>query len=161
MTKRSKQWMQLDNAAKIYPASMRRNWNALFRVSATLTETIDKGILEKALASTLCRFPSFSVRLRRGLFWYYLEHNEGIPAVEEDVCNPCVRMRFKENNDFLFRVRYYQNRIAVEIFHVIADGTGGLCFLQTLVAEYIRLRYGGAVPRSKCILDCSAPATKD
>jgi hypothetical protein len=29
-------WLKLDNAAKIYPAAKRRNWKALFRLSATL-----------------------------------------------------------------------------------------------------------------------------
>ena len=32
---RKLRWMQLDNAAKIYPAARRRNWNNLFRLSAT------------------------------------------------------------------------------------------------------------------------------
>ena len=34
---RSLRWMRLDNAAKIYPAAKRRNWNNFFRISATLT----------------------------------------------------------------------------------------------------------------------------
>ena len=71
--------MRLDNAAKIYPAARRRNWMALFRVSAELCEPVDVRILERAQARTLARFPSFALRLKKGLFWYYLEHNEGAP----------------------------------------------------------------------------------
>ncbi|MEZ4627989.1 MAG: hypothetical protein R2912_07880 [Eubacteriales bacterium] len=51
-------------------------------------------------------------------------------------------MRLNENDGFCMRVRYYHNRIAVEFFHVLTDGTGGQVFLQTLVAEYLRLKYG-------------------
>lgn len=155
--KKPPKWMKLDNAAKIYPAAARRNWNALFRVSAHLDEPVDPEILDQALESTLRRFPSFSSRLRRGMFWYYLEQLEGHPPVQPDVNNPCVRLKPSENGGFLFRVRYYHNRIALEVHHVLADGTGGFCFLKTLVAEYLRLKYGCDIPRDHQILDCSEP----
>lgn len=152
-----KKWMKLDNAAKIYPAAKRRNWKALFRLSATLTEAVDPAVLEEAQRSTLARFPGFALKLKRGVFWYYLEHNEGGPKVLPDGPYPCAPMDFKENGGFMFRVRYHGNRIAVEIFHVLTDGSGGLCFLKTLVAEYLRLKYGADIPRDKEILDCAVP----
>lgn len=157
MSGKGKAWMRLDNAAKIYPASMRRDWMAMFRLSATLAEPVDPEVLSAALARTLKRFPWFAVRLRRGMFWYYLEHNDAPPILEEDVRNPCMPMRAKNSRGYAFRVRYYGNRIAVEIFHVLTDGTGGLCFLKTLVAEYLTLRYGVTIPRGGDILDCDAP----
>jgi len=148
-------WLPLDNAAKIYPPSMTRKWTALFRVSATLTDPIDPVILEQAQKRTLRRFPSMSMRLRQGLFWYYLDQLDGAPPIFRDVNNPCMRMDFKETGGFAFRVRYYDCRIAVEIFHVLTDGTGGMCFLKTLVAEYLSLRYGAVIPRDHQILDCN------
>ncbi len=156
-----KSWMKLDNAAKIYPAAQRRNWKALFRLSATLSEKIDPVVLEGAQRSTLARFPGFAQRLRRGAFWYYLEHNEGEPPIAADGPYPCAHMDFKENNGFMFRVRYHERRIAVEIFHVLTDGSGGLCFLKTLVAEYLRLKYGAQIPRDNEILDCSQPPSPE
>jgi len=152
-----KAWMKLDNAALIYPATMNRSWTALFRLSATLTEPVDEDILEVALKRTLRRLPSFAFRLKRGLFWFYLEHSDALPKIEPDVGNPCVRMRLKDNDGFCMRVRFYENRIAVEFFHVLTDGTGGLIFLQTLVAEYLRLRYSAGIPRSNRVLDCAEP----
>lgn len=157
MSGKGKAWMRLDNAAKIYPASMRRDWMAMFRLSATLAEPVDPEVLSAALARTLKRFPWFAVRLKRGMFWYYLEHNDAPPILEEDVRNPCMPMRAKNSRGYAFRVRYYANRIAVEIFHVLTDGTGGLCFLKTLVAEYLTLRYGVTIPRGGDILDCDTP----
>ena len=114
-------WMKLDNAALIYPATMNRNWTALFRISATLTEPIDEDILDVAQKRTLRRLPWFAYKLKRGLFWFYLEHSDDLPKIEKDVANPCVRMRINENEGFCMRVRYYQNRIAVEFFHVLTD----------------------------------------
>ena len=148
-------WLKLDNAAKIYPAAMSRRWNALFRLSVKFVDPIDPELLQQALLSTLKRYPSFALKLRRGFFWYYLEHIEGAPDIQEDVGNPCVRMNLKENNGFMFRVRYHENRIAVEIFHVLTDGAGGLSFLKTLAAEYATLKYGANIPRSGDILDCN------
>lgn len=150
-------WMKLDNAALIYPAARNRNWTALFRLSAELTERIDPDVLRAALASTLRRFPTFRKRLRRGLFWTYLEEINEPAEPQEDVANPCVRMDLKQNGGYMFRVRYHENRIAVEIFHVLTDGTGGLCFLKTLTAEYLRLRYGAEIPRGGDVLDCEEP----
>lgn len=42
---RKLRWMKLDNAAKIYPAAKRRNWNNTFRLSATLSEPINRDTL--------------------------------------------------------------------------------------------------------------------
>ncbi len=160
-TKNPKKWMKLDNAALIYPATMNRNWTALFRLSATLTEPIDEDILEVAQKRTLRRLPWFAYKLKRGLFWFYLEHSDDLPRIEEDVANPCVRMRLEENDGFCMRVRYYHSRIAVEFFHVLTDGAGGQVFLQTLVAEYLRLKYGANIPRSDKILDCAEAPGSD
>ncbi len=151
---KAKPWMALDNAALIYPAVMNRSWTALFRVSADLTETIDPDVLEVALKRTLRRCPSFSVRLRRGMFWFYLERTNDLPPIEPDVSNPCVRMRLKDSGGYPLRVRYYDKRIAIEIFHVLADGTGGMTLLKTLVAEYLRLKNGAEIPRGSGVLDC-------
>ncbi len=157
MSRKPKTWMKLDNAALLYPAVMNRKWTALFRISAELTEEIDPGVLSDAVGSAIRRFPHLKVRLRRGMFWFYLERVSGAPRVQEDVGNPCVRMRIRDNDWFALRVRYFEKRIAVEFFHVLADGTGGLVFLQTLVAEYLRLKYGADIPRSKTVLNCAEP----
>ena len=152
-----KNWLKLDNAAQIYPASRSRNWTALFRVSSLLTEQVDPLILKEALLCTLPRFPAFRMRLRNGLFWCYMEDIREAAVPQPDVANPCVRMDLRENNGYMFRVRYHDKRIAVEIFHALTDGTGGLCFLKTLTAEYLRLKYGALIPRSSEILDCTQP----
>lgn len=148
-------WIKVDNAGKIYPASMRNNWTALFRVSVTLTEDVDPKVLEKAQERTLRRFPTMAVKLKRGVFWYYLQHVDSCPKLQEDVQNPCVRMNLRENDGFMIRVRYFEKTIAVEVFHVLSDGTGGMSFLLTLAAEYISLKYGADIPRDRTILDCN------
>jgi acetyl esterase/lipase/NRPS condensation-like uncharacterized protein len=139
-------WMRLDNAAKIYPAAKRRGWTNYFRLSATLTENVDVSVLRTALDVTVRRFPSIAVRLRRGAFWYYLEQIPKAPPIEEDKSYPLVHVPFDDIRKCAFRVLTYHDRIAVEFFHAVTDGTGGLIFLKTLVAEYLCQKYGAQIP---------------
>ena len=148
----SLRWMRLDNAAKIYPAAKRRNWNNFFRLSATLTETVDVAVLRSALDVTVRRFPSIAVRLRRGVFWYYLEEIPHTPPIQEEKSCPLAHVPFQEVRRCAFRVLVYRDRIAVEFFHALTDGTGGLIFLKTLVAEYLTQKYGVAIPAENGVL---------
>lgn len=149
---RSLRWMRLDNAAKIYPAAKRRNWNNFFRISATLTEPIDTGVLASALDVTARRFPSIAVRLRRGVFWYYLEEIPKTPSIQPEKSCPLAHAPFHKVRQCAFRVLVYKNRVAVEFFHALTDGTGALVFVKTLLAEYLSEKYGLSVPAEKGVL---------
>lgn len=149
---RKLRWMRLDNAAKIYPAARRRNWNNFFRMSATLAEPVDEAVLQSALDVTVRRFPSIAVRLRKGVFWYYLEQISKAPAIERDKDYPLVHVPFRRLRRCAFRVLVYQNRIAVELFHALSDGTGALIFLKTLVAEYLTQKYHAAIAAGNGVL---------
>lgn len=149
---RSLRWMRLDNAAKIYPAAKRRNWNNFFRISATLTEPVDTAVLASALDVTARRFPSIAVRLRRGVFWYYLEEIPKTPAIQPEKSCPLAHAPFHEVRQCAFRVLVYKNRVAVEFFHALTDGTGALVFVKTLLAEYLSEKYGLSVPAEKGVL---------
>ena len=139
-------WMRLDNAAKIYPASRNQNWSNVFRLSATLTETVDVPVLQSALDVTVRRFPSIAARLRRGVFWYYIQQLSEVPQVRQESSYPLTKMSRDEVRRCAIRVIAYEKRIAVEIFHSITDGNGALVFLKSLVAEYIQQKYGVHVP---------------
>ena len=149
---RSLRWMRLDNAAKIYPAAKRRNWNNFFRLSATLTEPVDTEVLRRALDVTVRRFPSIAVRLRRGAFWYYLEEIPKAPAIQAEKSCPLAHAPFYEVRQCAFRVLVYHERIAVEFFHALTDGTGALVFLKSLLAEYLSQKYGLVIPSEKGVL---------
>lgn len=139
MLLRRKRWFKLDNAGKLYPAVSTSRWSSSFRVSAELFSPIDPERLQIAVNHVLPRFPSFKVRMKAGLFWYYLEEIETPLAVREDTGHPCMPFRFQQDNGYLIRVFYYRNRISAEFFHSITDGSGGMAFLKTLAAEYLHL----------------------
>ena len=149
---RKLRWMRLDNAAKIYPAAISSSWSSVFRLSATLTESVDPQVLESALDITVRRFPSICARLRRGLFWYYLEQVPKAPKLKCEGSCPVSNMTRKEVRSCAFRVFVYDRRIAVEFFHSLTDGTGGMVFLKTLLAEYLHQKHGIAIPAGDGIL---------
>ncbi len=157
--KRVKRWMKLDNSAMIYPAIRNARFSTMFRVSVTLTEEVDPKVLQTALEDTVKRIPFFGMRLRTGLFWRYLEQNDGTPQVEADVANPCKPIGKGENGGFLFRVRVDGCRIALEPFHVLTDGNGAMVFLKTLAARYLTLM-GKQIPFTDGVLDTSARPKK-
>ena len=145
-------WLRLDNAAKIYPAARRANWSNVFRISATLTEQVDETVLQSALDVTARRFPSMAVRLRRGVFWYYLQQLSHVPLVRQESSYPLTRMTKGETRKCALRVIAHENRIAVEFFHSLTDGTGAMIFVKSLVAEYLQQKYGISIPAEQGVL---------
>lgn len=156
---KQKTWFKLDNAAKIFPGQNSSTWSNVFRVSMVMDRKIEPELLEKALEQTLPRFPCFNVRIRRGFFWYYFEKNDKpAPPVLPDIQNPCHRIRWNENNRFLFRVYYYENKISVDFYHALSDAFGASRFLTTLAAQYLRLQ-GKDIPAGGSVLDLNEPAS--
>lgn len=150
---RQREWYKLDNAAKVFPGQNSSSWSNCFRLSATLTETVEPELLEQAVKKLMPRFPSFDVRMRSGFFWHYLEKNpNGAPPIMEDIANPCQRFKWKENKGYLFKVYYYENRISVEFYHSITDGFGASRFFMTLIAVYLRLT-GKNIPNGDAVYD--------
>lgn len=151
--KRELRWLRLDNAAKIYPAARRQSWSNVFRLSVSLTEPVDKAVLQQALDVTVRRFPSLAARLRKGVFWYYLQQVEQAPRLQEEYCYPLAMMDKAETRRCALRVIAWENRIAVEFFHCLTDGNGGQVFLKTLTAEYLQQKYGVQIPCTHGVLD--------
>ncbi len=148
-------WYRLDNAANVYPAIRSQKRPGLFRIAATLKEPVQPELLQQALDKTLKRIPSFSVRMRSGLFWHYFSHSDDRVCIQEDVVNPCMSLSSGKDNGFQIRVRHHDRRVALEVFHSVSDGSGALVFLKTLLAEYLTLT-GISVPATHGVLDREA-----
>lgn len=132
-------WHKLDNTAKIFPVITSENLSNVYRISITLKEDIIPEVLQEALDIVLPWFEVFNVRLIRGIFWYYFETNRHSPVVEIESNYPCRYIDPYSNNKFLFRVSYYNNRINLEVFHVLTDGMGAITFLKEMTYQYLRL----------------------
>lgn len=155
---RTTKWFKIDNAGKLFPIITGKLRASYFRLSIVLKETIDPVVLQRAAEKTLFRFPNFNTRLRKGLFWYYLENQSKLFKVQPDPnmfgTNPRPNDRFKH----LIEIYYHRQRISIEVFHSITDGRGGMEFLKTLTLAYLREK-GYAVDAEGIIFDANDQVT--
>ena len=53
---------------------------------------------------------------------YYLEVNEKSPIVSIENEYPFKKINTRKNNDYLFKVTYFENKINIDFFHALTDG---------------------------------------
>ena len=135
-TERS-QWRKLDNAALAFPAVTGKKDTRVFRFYCQLKEDVDGQLLQLALDITMKKYPFYQMVLRKGLFWFYLEHRDIRALVKEEERPPCSNIYIPDKKSLLFDVSYYRDRINFEVFHALTDGTGAMHFLQELVKNYL------------------------
>ncbi|MCR5775411.1 MAG: hypothetical protein K6G42_10045 [Lachnospiraceae bacterium] len=137
----NKKWYKLDNAAKIIPSSAHGADTRVFRICCELKEDVRPEVLQQAHDDVIEDFPLFRCVLKRGFFWYYLEDSDFKLKIEEDHLHACSPIYYPGRVNLLYRVNYYGRRINLEMFHVLADGTGGFIFLKRLVSRYLELAH--------------------
>ena len=153
-------WFSLDDAAKIYPFSMQEGYMSVFRLAMNMKEDVVPELLQMALNFTIKRFPVFATTLKKGFFWHYLDSTKRRFTVHEANNIPCSPIPISQSGAQAFRVLYYKNRISVEFFHILTDGTGAVAFLRALVAEYLRL-LGYEAEEDETLIDISDPPIKE
>jgi hypothetical protein len=119
---------------------------AVFRLSVYMKKPVITQLLQIALTFRIQALSTALHHGKRAFFWHYIDtakrrfivetrNRYSLPPVE------CPAHAAPQS----FRVLYYKERISVKFFHILTDGTGGMIFLKTLTAEYLRLQ-GIAVP---------------
>ena len=134
-------WRKLDNSAKIFPLSSSKKYSSVFRISAVMKEKISPRLLEKAVNRALEKYEFFKVRLKQGFFWYYFEYNDKKIVIEEEKDYPCKYIDPATNNDYLFKVTYFDSKINIDIFHSLTDGNSGIQFFKEIVYQYIEIAH--------------------
>lgn len=143
---KKKNWVKLDNAAKIFPPATDEMDPKVFRFACELYEEVQPRLLQTALETTLSIFQNYQVVLKHGFFWYYLEDTDLTAQVHEENQPVCQKIYDKNETGLLFDVSYYKKRINLEIYHALADGTGALHFLRELVCRYLNLAHEDDLP---------------
>ncbi|MEG0553163.1 MAG: alcohol acetyltransferase, partial [Carnobacterium sp.] len=136
-----KTWVRLDNASNIFLAAMTNRDTKVFRLTAEMTDLVDPKLLQQALDKTYEQYLLYHSVLRRGVFWYYLVMSDIKPKVVADILPPCTQLYHFDQKELLFRVIYQENRIHLEVFHVLSDGVGAMWFFEDLIKEYVFLRH--------------------
>ena len=130
-------WRKLDNSAKLFPSISNKRFSTVFRISSVLNEVISPILLELAVNEALEKFSSFKVRLRKGLFWFYLDENQKKTIIEMENNYPCKYINLSANNNYLFKVTYFENKINLDVFHALTDGNSAMHFFKEIIYNYI------------------------
>ena len=110
------------------------------RISVRLTEAVDADILARALEKTRRRYPYLCVRLRKGKHAYFYEENfRPVPLLRTE---GRIRLNTAETDHHVWAVCWQEDRIHLDIYHGITDGTGMYALLATLLYYYCAERYG-------------------
>ena len=137
--RRDRKWERLDNTANLFPAIAGEEMTNTYRWCVVFNDPIDPKALQEAVDILTPKIPGFNLRLRNGAFWFYLEEiHAPAPRVKEEAEYPCRLIHGNRNDQYMFRVTYFKNRINIECFHAIADGTGIIIFGKELVYQYLR-----------------------
>lgn len=139
-------WSKLDNVARLYSLVSDAKATNVFRLSVKMKDPVQADKLSDAVLAALLEMPSFSVRLRMGVFWYYFDMNFQKPRVRKEYTYPCSKMTKFTNNGYLFNMTYFENMIHLEVFHALADGGGALQFLKVVLYQYLKRCYPDAIP---------------
>ena len=125
----------VDNSALIHLA-VRNKWHSnVFRLEAHLTSGVHPAHLQQAADAVADRFPMLVAGIRK-------QKNQFVIVPRPERLNirvdrqPLFYMSTEEIWDCAMRILYGPQHIAVEFFHSLTDGTGGLFFLKALLAEY-------------------------
>ena len=114
------------------------------RLTVRLSDAVHAAILNRALEITQQRYPCFSVRLCAGEKSYFYEENPR-PVMLLHTDEP-VRLNAAETNFHPWAVCCSEDRIHLDFFHGITDGTGMYRVLATLLYYYCGERYGDPDP---------------
>ena len=150
-------WRRLDNSAKIFPIAAGRKYSTVFRLSAVLKEEVNEKILYQAVNRALEQYPSFKVRMKAGFFWYYFEYNPKKIIIEEEKDYPCKYIEPKTNNNYLFKITYFKNKINIDIFHSLTDGNSGNMFFKEIIYNYLEIAHKNELKeerKSRKIIEC-------
>ena len=129
-------WLKLDNAAKMYPVLSNSEFTAVYRLSVRLKERVKILSLLQAVRAIENRFPYYKMQLKKGFFWYYLEHINVPITVQQDRGIMCRKFKKGTDNNLLIRILVKENRINIEFSHILTDGAGAIEFLKTLLITY-------------------------
>ena len=61
--------------------------------------------------------------------------------IEEENDYPCRFIDLPLNNDYLFKVTYFDCKINLDIFHCLTDGNSATHFLKEITYNYIEMKY--------------------
>ena len=142
----------IDNASILYLSLMRKDHTNTYRFTMKLRDAVCPETLQTAVDRIYRRFPTVIAGFYPGFFHYFQVPARTAPQVQPDP-GCLVTMSREEIRSCAYRVYYAGNTVSIEAFHALTDGYGAIASFTTLIAEYLRLKYGVHIPVSNTLVD--------
>lgn len=120
--------------------SLGRGIDYTVRLALRLRDEVDGDMLREALKQTEKRYPYFSVHLSKNDTELFYEENPAPIALLHT--DRRITLNAPESNGHVWAVCYQGDRLFLDFYHGIADGTGMYMVLATLLYYYCNARYG-------------------
>ena len=130
-----------------------------FKLVVTMRDTVDHGLLRKAVHSAMRRYPYFCVFPQKNGDCIQLQSNEAPVPVFPD--GRCVVLGTEESNGHLLAFGCEEKRILLHASHYIADGMGISPLLLSVLYLYISEKYGTDGLNSERILMPNDPISDE
>lgn len=128
----------LDCSATIYPYIGTKDVNQSFHMEADIDSEVDVARLKAAVQKMCARMPTMFVCLQENALGYKLRRLHDT----QSLVHPYPAVMHEpfpiRDGEPMIRIFYRENRIAVEVFHVVSDGSGVITLLKSILAEYYR-----------------------
>lgn len=110
------------------------------RLTVRLKDRIEPDLLRSAADKAQQRYPYLSVTLKKGEgAFYYVDNPRPVALIHGDAR---VRLNEEETNCHVWAVSWDEDRLHLDIYHGITDGTGMYRVLATILYYYCAERYG-------------------
>ena len=110
------------------------------RLEVQMKDVVDGETLQKAVENTSKRYPYLSLQMKKNETELYYEENPA-PVVLLNTDRQ-ITLAAEETNFHVWAVCFKDDRIFLDIYHGIADGTGMYMVFSTLLYYYCEGRYG-------------------
>ena len=144
----------LEQAGLFYASISDKPMEGMFRISATLKDDVDAGMLQDALDTVTRRIP-YMQYVYDGEFILSSLVDTGKPLkAVEDYGHPMIPINWKAGNP-LCQLSWKGRTVSIDAFHALTDGHGALVMLMSVLGEYIKRKYGSQIEYSSLVLDPS------
>lgn len=132
--------LNVDTYGNIFMYATHRDLTTSPRHIIRMSEPVRPDILQKALESTLTRFPQMAVGLTRGdsAYSYHYVNKPPVVLPFDNHLSP-YWMGSADTNGYLFLCGYTRNTIILEYHHCTCDGHGFDQFIRCVLFEYLTL----------------------
>jgi hypothetical protein len=136
----NKNWYPVNNVSFLYATLKNKKRQNVFRFSCELIDNIDRDYLQIALRETLKVYPNYHLCIKTGFFNYYFESSPLPVQIVQETQPICHKLMYNDQ-DLLYEVSYYNNRINFEVSHILVDAGDATKFFKLLVSNYVKYFY--------------------